>query len=78
MPHLTHRQRQALSFIENHLQEYGFQPSMEEIAAALGLRQPTGAIVHLHALEKKGVIKMTGKPRGLQLLKHKVQLIAVA
>jgi repressor LexA len=56
MKELTDRQRQLLSFIEDHLHEHGFPPSIREMADHMGIRSTNGVNDHLKALERKGYI----------------------
>lgn len=59
MSDLTSRQHQVYSFIVNCLDRCGSAPTLQEIAAHLGVRGNLGVIRHLQALEKKGYIERT-------------------
>ena len=56
MKELTHRQKELLSFIQEHVQLYGFPPSIREMADHMGIRSTNGVNDHLKALERKGYI----------------------
>src|ERR1700722_16704430 len=64
MAELTTRQQEVLDFIRQKQQQTGFPPSSREIQAYFGFQSQTGAMNHLRALERKGVINRTpGKAR---------------
>ena len=66
---LTDRQREALEFLRDYLQEHGFPPTLREIAARLRITGTLGATRHLEALEKKGYLKRQAKgSRSITLL----------
>ncbi len=66
---LTHRQRQVLDFIRDHLAAAGAPPTRSEIAAALGFRSLNAAEEHLRALARKGAVALTpGASRGIRVL----------
>jgi repressor LexA len=56
---LTARQRQAYDFIRNFIGEYGFSPTLQEIAGALGITGNLGVLRHLAALERQGLLRRT-------------------
>lgn len=63
---LTPRQREILSFLEEHFDRNGFMPSTREIQARFGFASQTAAVNHLRNLQRKGAIeKLAGKARGL-------------
>ena len=75
---LTARQRQTYDFICTFIGEYGYSPTLQEIAGALGIAGNLGVLRHLQALERQGLIRRTPRnsraivlteaPRGGQLL----------
>ncbi len=69
---LTDRQHDLLRFIENHLKERGYQPSIREMADHMGIRSTNGVNDHLKALERKGYIKrhMDSKSRAITLVER--------
>ena len=54
---LTKRQFEVLSFLQEFLQEQGYCPSYEEIAAGLHLSSLATVHAHIAALEKKGYLR---------------------
>lgn len=69
MSKLTLRQQQVYQFIIDHLDQYGYPPTLQEIAAHLEIRGNLGVLRHLGALEKKGYIRRTaGNSRGIVVL----------
>jgi repressor LexA len=65
---LTERQRLVLSFIEGHIRQHGFPPTIREIGRHLGIKSTNGVNDHLNALQKKGFLtREEGKSRTLQL-----------
>jgi len=69
MSKLTSRQQQVYNFIINYLDQYGYAPTLQEIAAHLGIRGNLGVLRHLEALVKKDYIRRTlGSSRGIVVL----------
>ncbi|PKN13391.1 MAG: LexA family transcriptional regulator [Deltaproteobacteria bacterium HGW-Deltaproteobacteria-4] len=56
---LTARQQQAYDFIRNFIGKYGFSPTLQEIAAALGITGNVGVLRHLDVLERQGLLRRT-------------------
>lgn len=68
---ITKRQQQIYDFILSYQQEKGYQPSVREMASAVGLSSPSTVHAHLNALEEHGLIKRDStKPRALELFKQ--------
>jgi repressor LexA len=68
MRFLTGRQRAVLQFLQRHLSEHGFPPTVREIARHFGMAGPKGAKKHLDALVSKGFIqRLAGRPRAIQM-----------
>lgn len=75
---LTARQRQTLDFIRTFIGKYGFSPTLQEIAGALGITGNLGVLRHLAVLERQGLLRRTPRssraivlteaPRGGQAL----------
>lgn len=66
---LYNRQRQILDFIAQYIQQYGYSPTLQEIAKALGVSSLATVHEHLEAMERKGVIKrFDGSVRGIEVL----------
>jgi repressor LexA len=70
MRSLSGKQREVLSFIIKRLKEYGYPPSIREIADELNITSPTGAVRHLTALEQKGYIRRSAGARAIQILEE--------
>jgi len=63
------RQRQILDFLSQYIQRWGFAPSLQEIAKAIGVTSIATVHEQLIAMEEKGVIRRThGKIRGIEIL----------
>lgn len=60
MAYVTKRQRQILDFISSFQSREGFAPSLEEIAAHLGLSAVSTVHEHLVNLERKGLLRREG------------------
>lgn len=56
---LTARQRQTYDFICTFISEYGYSPTLQEIAGALEITGNLGVLRHLEALERQGLIRRT-------------------
>ena len=68
MKDLTDRQRQILSFIQEHIQKNNYPPTVRETARAFSI-SIKGAYDHIKALEKKGYIKTAEKrSRAIELI----------
>ena len=67
MSQLTDRQKQVLDYIQSHIDNDGYPPTVREICAHLGVSGTVSAIRHLEALEKKGYIKRDSGSRGIAL-----------
>ncbi len=66
---LTERQKKVLGYIDSHIKQHGFPPTIREIGLHLGIKSTNGVNDHLNALQKKGFLTRTeGKSRTLQLV----------
>jgi repressor LexA len=66
---LTTRQKEILDYLQKHLKQYGYPPSVREIGQALGLSSSSTVHVHLTNLEDKGWIRRDpSKPRAIEIL----------
>ena len=69
---ITDKQQEVLYFINKYLNQYGYPPTVREIANGFGFRSPRAAHDHLKALERKGYVRTVhGKPRALEIIKGK-------
>jgi len=66
MSELTKMQRRLLRYIATHVDRYGFQPSMREIADQFGLRSASGIMAHMRRLEAKGIVRCAGSARSIE------------
>ncbi len=66
---LYNRQRQILDFIAQYIQQYGYSPTLQEIAKALNVSSLATVHEHLETMERKGVIRrFDGAVRGIEIL----------
>lgn len=56
---LTARQHQTYDFIRTFIGKYGFSPTLQEIAGALGITGNLGVLRHLAILERQGLLRRT-------------------
>lgn len=78
-PQLTHRQRQALDFITQCLDNRGYPPTLREIGEHMGIRSTNGVNDHLKALERKGyLIREELKSRALRPVNFREGQLQVA
>lgn len=70
---LTPAQARILVFIRHHIDHKGEAPTRQEIADAFGFTSANGAQEHVKALERKGVITLTGEARGIRVNKQATQ-----
>jgi repressor LexA len=74
MAALTRRQKQVLDFVEAHDREHGIAPSLEEIAAHLGLSSVSNAHQHVEALIARGFLRRDpNKARALQVIRSQTE-----
>jgi len=60
LPLLTSRQRRVYRYMLDYQREHGMPPTVREIAAALDIASPNGAMCHIKALVAKGYVKRVG------------------
>ena len=69
MQRLTSRQQAIYTYLNRHLEEHGYPPTLREICSEFGMRSTRAASDHLHALERKGFISRTrDRSRGIELM----------
>ena len=74
---LYKRQKQILDYIDKNITDYGYAPTLTEIAQHLGLSSLSTVHEHLAVLEKKGLIRRyKGAVRGIEVLKNETEEIA--
>jgi len=65
---ISQRQRQILEFIERHMRDKGYPPSVREIGEAVGLTSPSTVHTHLNTLTKLGYLRRDPtKPRAIEV-----------
>ena len=63
---VTDKQRQVLDFIRS--QQFACGPTIREIMQHFGFTSPNGAMCHIVALERKGLIRRrAGQARGIEV-----------
>lgn len=67
---LTPQQSRILAFIRQHIDQHGHAPTRKEIMHSFSFSSPNGAQEHLRALQRKGVITLTGEARGIRINKQ--------
>lgn len=66
---LTKRQREILTYLTAHTEEYGYAPSFEEIARQFNYNSLATVHEHLSNLERKGYIRRTfNESRAIEIL----------
>jgi repressor LexA len=66
---LSNRQREILQFVNEHVDAYGYPPTVREIGQAVGLTSPSTVHAHLAKLESAGLIRRDAtKPRALEVI----------
>ena len=66
---LSPRQREILEFVNMHVDEQGYPPTVREIGQAVGLTSPSTVHAHLARLESSGLIRRDPtKPRALEVI----------
>ncbi len=65
---VTARQKEVLDFVTDYIGTNHFAPSIREIAQHFGFSSPAAAANHLRALERKGLLRMHGTARSIEIL----------
>jgi repressor LexA len=65
---LTARQAAVLRTLIDWTLVDGFQPSLAELAAVLGVSSAAGVACHLAAIERKGWIERARQPRAVRII----------
>lgn len=77
MDNLTIKQYQIYEFIKKYMGLNGMAPSLTELMSFTQINTKQGVIKHLKLLEKKGVLKRTGEPRGIKLIKNNKNFVNI-
>ncbi len=72
---LTPAQARVLAFIQEHIDQHERPPTRKEIAEAFSFASANAAEWHIRALERKGVITVTGGARGIRVNQRSTHLI---
>jgi repressor LexA len=73
---LTHRQSQILDFLRSFKCLEGMAPTYREISGHFNFKSTKAASDHVHALEKKGYVRIHEKrARGIEIISTKTNLI---
>ncbi len=67
---LTEKQKQIFDYVVEYIQTHHFAPSIREIAERFNFASPTAAAKHLRALENKGMLKLHGAARSIEILQQ--------
>ena len=71
MKYRDNRSRRIFEFICSYISEYGFPPTLGEIAQNEGFKSNSGVIRHLDKLEKWGWIeRYHGNARSIRILRR--------
>jgi SOS-response transcriptional repressor LexA len=54
---LTPRQQATLDFVKGFYREHGYEPTMRDIAAGIGVASRSNAHRHVQALEQEGYVE---------------------
>ncbi|MBD3363022.1 repressor LexA [Candidatus Dojkabacteria bacterium] len=65
---LTNRQKEVLDIIAKYFKQQDQAPTLNELKKELNIGTKRGVVNHLTALEKKGFIRRSSKPRGIQII----------
>jgi repressor LexA len=65
----THKQAEVLAYLTRYIDQYGFSPTVREIADAVGFKSSSTAFVYLARLQKAGKItSIDGRPRTMRVV----------
>ena len=66
---LSSRQQEILAYVNTHVDQHGYPPTVREIGQAVGLTSPSTVHAHLEKLAKAGLIRRDAtKPRALEVI----------
>ena len=69
---MTKRQKDAFEFIERYINERGIAPTIDEIAAAIGLRSKSGVSRIVSGLVERGaLIRFPNRARGIAVAEQR-------
>jgi len=65
---LTERQKEVYNFIKKFTRMNGYPPTIREVSKNFGFSSPSGSLIHIKALQKKGYIERVHASRGIRLI----------
>jgi len=78
-PMLTKRQKQLVDYLDDHIRDRGYAPTLEEIGAHFGLSSLATVHKHLTNLERKGLIRRKwNRSRALEVMPQQRKAAALA
>jgi len=74
---LTRRQQAVLEFVERHIRENGYPPTLREIGGEVGISSTSVVNYNLNVLQKKGIlVRAQDTSRGLRLVAREAMMPA--
>jgi repressor LexA len=68
MKNITDRQKELLKYIVEQIRNHNLPPSISEMATFLKVKSKNAVAKLLNSLEEAGIIKISGKARGIEVL----------
>jgi SOS-response transcriptional repressor LexA len=72
---LTQRERDLLTIVAEHIEDFGISPTYREIASQLGTRSMSSVHRVVHRLQDKGVISVSHLPRSIRVRDNEVPVV---
>jgi len=72
---LTQRERDLLTIVAEHTEDFGVSPTYREIASRLGTRSMSAVHEAVHRLQDKGVISLSHLPRSIRVRDREVPIV---
>lgn len=73
---IKNRKKQILKVIQDFIRDYGYPPTIREIAQIVGLKSTKGVKVHIDNLARDGLITKIGtKARGIKIEPKKIPIV---
>jgi len=64
---LTRQERECLCAIRSYMDQFGWPPSVADVAMSMGVHSTATAQGYIRRLAEKGYIRVGGKPRQLRI-----------
>ena len=71
----TERQRAVLDFMRSYQREHGIPPTLQACMDRFGYRHANAVVSHIHALEKRGLVRKAHGPSGSRGSGHYVPVV---